>query len=160
MRLARGAILEPTLVAAQALLDHQERLVGAGGHAVRRLVDAELLVDASPATTASPPIAGTGRRWILRADGRSTAPMRRASARTIGVSARLSRLTTVAIMAMDQTAKNLPPMISSDSTGAQTDVMLEPFAHYNIVRLKQDVLANSYVGAIFTSVAKTSRAPG
>jgi hypothetical protein len=49
--------------------------------------------------------------------------------------------------------------VVADSTGARAEVLLEPFAHYNIIRLKQDVLDNSYVGAIFTSVAKTSRLP-
>jgi hypothetical protein len=49
--------------------------------------------------------------------------------------------------------------VVSDSAGGRTEVLLEPFAYYNVVRLKQDVLSNSYVGAIFTSVAKTSRLP-
>jgi hypothetical protein len=49
--------------------------------------------------------------------------------------------------------------VVSDSNGARTDQVVEPFGQYNIIRLKQDVLANSYVGAIFTSVAKHSRLP-
>ncbi len=49
--------------------------------------------------------------------------------------------------------------VVSDSNGATSDVILEPFGYYNILRVRQDVMTNSYVGAILTSVAKTSRAP-
>ena len=49
--------------------------------------------------------------------------------------------------------------VVSDSNGVRTDQVLEPFAHYNVIRLRQDVLTNSYVGTILTSVSKTSRAP-
>jgi hypothetical protein len=47
----------------------------------------------------------------------------------------------------------------SDSTGVVTDQVLEPFAHYNVIRLRQDVLQNSNIGMIVTSTAKTSRSP-
>lgn len=46
-----------------------------------------------------------------------------------------------------------------DAIGNKSDVIVEPFAHYNVMRLKQDVLSNSNVGMIFTSVAKKSRLP-
>ncbi len=47
----------------------------------------------------------------------------------------------------------------ADSAGVQSSRMIEPFAHYNIVRLKQDILGNSNIGAIFTSVVKNARVP-
>lgn len=47
----------------------------------------------------------------------------------------------------------------ADSTGALSEQVLEPFAHYNVIRLKQDVLNNSNVGLIVTSVEKNGRAP-
>ena len=47
----------------------------------------------------------------------------------------------------------------SDSANKQSDQVLEPFAHYNIIRLKQDILGNSNVGMIITSVEKNSRYP-
>jgi len=46
-----------------------------------------------------------------------------------------------------------------DSNRVRSEQVLEPFAHYSLVRLKQDVLDNSSVGLIFTSVGKRSRAP-
>ncbi|MBI1807752.1 MAG: hypothetical protein HYR76_11950 [Ignavibacteria bacterium] len=46
-----------------------------------------------------------------------------------------------------------------DSQGNTSVQMLEPRAHYNIIRLKQDILNNSNVGMIVTSVAKDSRYP-
>ncbi len=46
-----------------------------------------------------------------------------------------------------------------DSAGASTDQVVEPFAHYNVLRLKKDILGNSYIGTIFTTVAKQSRYP-
>lgn len=46
-----------------------------------------------------------------------------------------------------------------DSSGVRSDQVLEPLSHYNVVRMKQDILDNSYVGAIFTSTAKESRFP-
>ncbi|MBI4547284.1 MAG: carbohydrate binding family 9 domain-containing protein [Ignavibacteriae bacterium] len=46
-----------------------------------------------------------------------------------------------------------------DSTYNRSEQIVEPFAHYNVVRLKQDVLDNSNVGMIVTSVAKDSRYP-
>jgi len=49
--------------------------------------------------------------------------------------------------------------VVSDSAGNLTEQVVEPFAHYNIIRFRQDVLSNSYVGAIITTVAKTSRQP-
>jgi hypothetical protein len=48
----------------------------------------------------------------------------------------------------------------SDSTGNASDQIVEPFAHYNVIRLRQDVLQNSNIGMILTSTAKTSRSPG
>ncbi|MFN0159435.1 MAG: DUF5916 domain-containing protein [Bacteroidota bacterium] len=47
----------------------------------------------------------------------------------------------------------------SDATGARSSQVLEPFGHYNVVRLKQDVLGNSNVGLVLTTVAKPDRAP-
>jgi hypothetical protein len=47
----------------------------------------------------------------------------------------------------------------TDSLGASSEQVLEPFAHYNILRVKQDVMGNSTVGAIVTSVAKNGRYP-
>lgn len=47
----------------------------------------------------------------------------------------------------------------ADSVGNSSKQMIEPLALYNIVRLKQDVLQNSNVGLILTSVAKRQRAP-
>lgn len=46
-----------------------------------------------------------------------------------------------------------------DSSGARTEQVLEPLAHYNVIRLKQDILENSYIGTIFTTVAKEARLP-
>lgn len=36
--------------------------------------------------------------------------------------------------------------IVADSAGTTSEQVVEPFAHYNIVRLRQDVLDNSIVG--------------
>ncbi len=47
----------------------------------------------------------------------------------------------------------------ADSLGAVSEQVLEPFAHYNVIRLKQDVLENSNVGMIVTSVEKNGRFP-
>ncbi len=49
--------------------------------------------------------------------------------------------------------------VVSDSIGATSEMILEPFSHYNILRVRQDVMSNSYVGAILTTVARTSYAP-
>jgi hypothetical protein len=46
-----------------------------------------------------------------------------------------------------------------DSLGNRSEHTLEPFAHYNIIRLKQDVMGNSNIGMIITTVAKNSRLP-
>ncbi|MFI5252010.1 MAG: DUF5916 domain-containing protein [Bacteroidota bacterium] len=46
-----------------------------------------------------------------------------------------------------------------DSTGVRHSVLLEPFANYNVLRLKQDILDNSNVGVIFTSTLKNQRSP-
>ncbi|HZY10130.1 MAG TPA: DUF5916 domain-containing protein, partial [Bacteroidota bacterium] len=46
-----------------------------------------------------------------------------------------------------------------DTSGVQYEQMLEPFAHYNVLRVKQDILDGSNVGAIFTSVEKQLRFP-
>ncbi len=48
----------------------------------------------------------------------------------------------------------------ADSTGKVSDQIVEPFAHYNILRLRQDVLDNSIVGIILTSTARQQRLPG
>ncbi len=48
----------------------------------------------------------------------------------------------------------------ADSTGATSEQVIEPLAHYNIVRLRQDVQENSVVGMIMTSTAKQRRLPG
>ena len=47
-----------------------------------------------------------------------------------------------------------------DSAGKSSEQIIEPLAHYNVVRLRQDVLDNSVVGVIFTSTAKRQRLPG
>jgi hypothetical protein len=46
-----------------------------------------------------------------------------------------------------------------DSNGTRTDQILEPLAHFSLIRVKQDLLDNSHVGLIFTSVGKRSRFP-
>jgi len=46
-----------------------------------------------------------------------------------------------------------------DSNGAKNKQVVEPFAHFNIIRLKQDILSNSNVGMILTSVEKENRLP-
>lgn len=46
-----------------------------------------------------------------------------------------------------------------DSSGIKSEQVLEPLAHYTIVRLKHDVLDNSSVGMILTSVEKRSLYP-
>lgn len=46
-----------------------------------------------------------------------------------------------------------------DSLGNRTEQVVEPFAHYNVIRLKQDLPQNSNIGFIVTSVAKNSRRP-
>ncbi|MBI5473191.1 MAG: carbohydrate binding family 9 domain-containing protein [Ignavibacteriae bacterium] len=48
----------------------------------------------------------------------------------------------------------------ADSAGNSSEQIIEPFAHYNVLRLRQDVLDNSVVGVIFTSTAKQHRLPG
>jgi hypothetical protein len=47
----------------------------------------------------------------------------------------------------------------ADSMGRASEQVVEPFAHYGILRLKQEVLGNSYVGMILTTTAKHSRNP-
>lgn len=47
----------------------------------------------------------------------------------------------------------------ADASGMQYWQILEPSAHYNVIRLKQDVLGNSNVGMILTSVVREKRSP-
>ncbi|MBI3193305.1 MAG: carbohydrate binding family 9 domain-containing protein [Ignavibacteriae bacterium] len=46
-----------------------------------------------------------------------------------------------------------------DSLGHTSEQVVEPFAHFGIVRMKQDVMENSNVGFIVTSVEKERRYP-
>ncbi len=46
-----------------------------------------------------------------------------------------------------------------DAAGNSSNEILEPLANYNILRIKQDILSNSTVGAILTSTAKDGRDP-
>jgi hypothetical protein len=46
-----------------------------------------------------------------------------------------------------------------DSNGTRSVQVVEPFAHYSVIRLRQDVLDGSNVGMIITSVVKQSRLP-
>lgn len=46
-----------------------------------------------------------------------------------------------------------------DSTGKSSKHIIEPLTHFNIIRIKQDILENSNIGLIMTSVAKRQRAP-
>lgn len=46
-----------------------------------------------------------------------------------------------------------------DSTGKTSKQLVEPLAHFNILRFKQDLLENSNIGLIMTSVAKRERSP-
>jgi hypothetical protein len=46
-----------------------------------------------------------------------------------------------------------------DSAGVRHSQLLEPFANYNVLRLKQDILDNSNIGVIFTSTMKNQRSP-
>lgn len=46
-----------------------------------------------------------------------------------------------------------------DSTGRRTTQVLEPLTHYNVIRLKQDILSNSNVGLMLTSVEKHNSYP-
>lgn len=45
------------------------------------------------------------------------------------------------------------------ASGTKSEQAVEPFSHYGVVRLKQDVLDGSYVGMILTSVEKRTRYP-
>jgi hypothetical protein len=47
----------------------------------------------------------------------------------------------------------------ADSLGNTSEQVLEPFSHYNVLRLKQDLWGNSNVGMIVTSTAKNGRIP-
>jgi hypothetical protein len=47
----------------------------------------------------------------------------------------------------------------ADSLGRNTEQVVEPFGHYNVIRLRQDVLENSNIGMIVTSAAKEHRFP-
>ncbi|MDH4070131.1 MAG: carbohydrate binding family 9 domain-containing protein [Ignavibacteria bacterium] len=47
----------------------------------------------------------------------------------------------------------------ADSNGVRAEQLIEPFAHYNVIRLRQDILENSNVGVIATSVAKEGLSP-
>jgi len=46
-----------------------------------------------------------------------------------------------------------------DSNEIHSDQLIEPFSHYNVIRLRQDVFQNSNVGFIVTSVAKEHVSP-
>jgi len=46
-----------------------------------------------------------------------------------------------------------------DTNNIRSTQVLEPLAHYSVVRLKQDILTNSNVGAILTSVHKRNKYP-
>ncbi len=46
-----------------------------------------------------------------------------------------------------------------DSLGNRTSQGVEPFAHYSVLRLRQDTWENSNVGGIFTSAVKENRRP-
>jgi hypothetical protein len=47
----------------------------------------------------------------------------------------------------------------ADSNGTTAEQIIEPFSHYNVLRVRQDVLDNSLVGLILTSTAKEKRLP-
>jgi len=65
------------------------------------------------------------------------------------------RLSVGVLEAFTQEAK----AVVADSAGKESEQVLEPFAHYNVIRLKQDIMENSNVGMMLTSVAKNSRSP-
>lgn len=46
-----------------------------------------------------------------------------------------------------------------NAAGAQSDSIIEPFSNYSLIRLRQDVLENSNVGMMLTSVTKNDRLP-
>jgi hypothetical protein len=46
-----------------------------------------------------------------------------------------------------------------DSAGRKTDALVEPLANYSVVRLRQDILENSNVGLIATSVNRQGTSP-
>ena len=46
-----------------------------------------------------------------------------------------------------------------DSLGVRSEQLLEPLTSYSVVRLKQDVLTNSNVGTVLTSVVREGREP-
>lgn len=46
-----------------------------------------------------------------------------------------------------------------DSSGRSLKQLIEPLAHFNVVRMKQDILENSNIGVIITSVAKRQESP-
>ncbi len=46
-----------------------------------------------------------------------------------------------------------------DPANNTSEQVVEPFAHYNVLRMKQDFLENSNIGFIVTSVEKTGRYP-
>ena len=49
--------------------------------------------------------------------------------------------------------------VVQDSSGRRYDEMVEPFSSYSVLRLRKDVLLNSNVGVIMTSVAREQGAP-
>jgi hypothetical protein len=49
--------------------------------------------------------------------------------------------------------------IVEDAHGIRGEQVLEPRAHFNVVRIRQDVLDGSYLGGIFTTVAQDTRLP-
>jgi hypothetical protein len=58
-----------------------------------------------------------------------------------------------------QAVTNRAEAMVVDAAGVRSIQEIEPMAHYAVVRLKQDVLDGSSVGAIVTSVAKQKRHP-
>jgi hypothetical protein len=73
------------------------------------------------------------------------------------LSGRLTRSTSIGIL--EAVTRREYAMVRD----AQQDVherRVEPEAHYNVLRIKQDVLDGSSLGGILTSVARNGRAPG
>jgi len=49
--------------------------------------------------------------------------------------------------------------IVADSAGRRSEQLVEPLAHYNVLRFRQDLWENSNIGGIVTTVAKATRRP-
>ena len=72
------------------------------------------------------------------------------------LSGRISNSTSIGVLQAVTRREHATVRTAGNSASER---LIEPEAHYNILRIREDVLRGSYVGGILTSVARPNRAP-